>query len=89
MNDISTTVSIWLVAVAIGLATTTVALAQDDASDLDQSFRQQVQPLLVEYCLDCHDTGVAEGDVDLGQFSETGARQLHPELLAARAAGST
>ena len=80
MHDISTTVSTWRIALAIGVAFTAAALGQDDASDLDKLFRGQVQPLLAEYCLDCHDSGVAEGDVDLGQFSESDAWRRHPEL---------
>ena len=45
-----------------------------EAGPREQDFRQRVQPLLRQYCFDCHGNGESEGNLSLDAF--TNARQV-------------
>ncbi len=49
------------------------------AADAAAQFRQNIQPILVEYCYDCHADGANKGDVAFDQL-KTDAALLQPEL---------
>src|SRR5204863_2344842 len=64
----------WLVFVAASLAT----LAAGAPAAPSEQFRQTIQPILVEYCYDCHGDGMNKGQVAFDAFKS------HDELLAKR-----
>lgn len=45
------------------------AAEPDSFGTLDLEFTRDVRPLLTRYCLDCHATEAAEGDLDLERFA--------------------
>src|SRR5262245_36519921 len=58
-----------------------VALGSSDAStnrDASARFHKEVQPLLVEYCYDCHGEGMSKGNLAFDSFKSD------QELLARR-----
>ncbi len=61
-------------ALAVGLENS-VASAADAAAQ----FRKDIQPILKEYCSDCHADGVKKGDVSFDEFKND-AELLKPEL---------
>ena len=54
----------------------TAAFAAEDAL---VTFKREIQPILNQYCYDCHGAGVAKGGVTLDQFSTT-AELKDPKL---------
>src|SRR5436190_14255722 len=54
------------------------ALAAYAASAPSEQFRKTIQPILVEYCYDCHGDGMNKGQVAFDGFKS------HDELLAKR-----
>ena len=56
----------WLLA---GVAFTAACLqASDREEEVGARFRQHIQPILVEYCYDCHGDGMNKGNVAFDQF---------------------
>lgn len=62
--------------------------ASPDFSALAHSYEREARPLLVRYCLDCHDTATKKGELDLERFDtlvavrrETGVWQHVREQL--------
>jgi len=49
------------------------------AADAAASFRKDIQPILQEYCSDCHADGAKKGDVSFDEF-KSDAELLKPEL---------
>ena len=56
------------------------ALAAEDAL---VTFKREIQPILNQYCYDCHGAGVAKGGVTLDQFSTTAELKDHKLWLRA------
>lgn len=52
---------------AISLAAASLSASAAEA-DIQARFENRIQPLLATYCLDCHDSDVQKGDVDLSAF---------------------
>ncbi len=46
-----------------------VSLATPALADQKQAFEQTIQPVLKQYCLDCHSTKKQKGDLDLERFT--------------------
>jgi hypothetical protein len=72
-------------------AATLPAQTLDDAAPLAARFKAAVQPLLAQYCGDCHSADLAEGDVDFSRLatwpdaaSATQQWQLVDEMLRGR-----
>ncbi len=67
-------------ALAAGLA---IGLSHSlaSAADAAASFRKDIQPILQEYCSDCHADGAKKGDVSFDEF-KSDAELLKPELWA-------
>jgi hypothetical protein len=63
---------------AIGLAVSLSAVAAAAPTASPDHFRKTIQPLLVEYCYDCHGDGMNKGQVAFDGFKS------HDELLAKR-----
>jgi hypothetical protein len=62
----------------LGLVACLPALAADAAPAPSEQFRKTIQPILVEYCYDCHGDGMNKGQVAFDGFKS------HDELLAKR-----
>lgn len=58
----------------------TAAFAAEDAL---ATFKREIQPMLNQYCYDCHGAGVAKGGVTLDQFSTTAELKDHKLWLRA------
>ncbi|HLX60658.1 MAG TPA: DUF1592 domain-containing protein [Planctomycetota bacterium] len=58
---------------ALLLALSILAPAADDATNLQRSFHETVQPFLKTFCADCHATAKPKGDFDLKPFSSVEA----------------
>lgn len=54
--------------------------AAGDPAALQARFDQEIRPLLNRFCLDCHDTEVQKGDVDLSAFTSLQAVQADHRL---------
>jgi hypothetical protein len=52
----------------LGGALAVSAHAQDASAFVEQFFKDQIQPLVARYCLDCHSTEKQKGELDLQQF---------------------
>jgi hypothetical protein len=55
-------------ALGVGCVLAISVPAQDAATSSEQLFKDQIQPLLARYCLDCHSTEKQKGELDLEQF---------------------
>jgi hypothetical protein len=55
-------------ALGLGGALAVSAQSQDAAVSDEQFFKDQVQPLVARYCLECHSTEKQKGELDLEQF---------------------
>ena len=53
------------------------------AEDALVTFKREIQPVLNEYCYDCHGAGVAKGGVTLDEFSTTAELKDHKLWLRA------
>jgi hypothetical protein len=53
------------------------------AEDALVTFKREIQPILNQYCYDCHGAGVAKGGVTLDQFSTTAELKDHKLWLRA------
>ena len=52
------------------LLTSTVAVAQADSfTHLRDEYAAEIQPLLQDFCLDCHSADIQDGDLDLERFA--------------------
>ena len=61
------------------LSSSSVFAAADPKKD-GAVFKEQIQPLLKEYCLKCHSTEDQKGDLDLEVFSSLEAIKKHPKI---------
>lgn len=48
-------------------------------ADLDTTYQQQIQPLLKQFCLDCHSSDLKEGELDLERFSSLAEVRRDPK----------
>lgn len=60
-----------------------VSAAAVAAEDALVTFKREIQPVLNEYCYDCHGAGVAKGGVTLDEFSTTAELKDHKLWLRA------
>ncbi len=67
----------WLVLLLAFMAPLAVAM---DSAQLTQAFDTQIKPFLSTYCLDCHNSKQAKGDLDLSSFTK-GTSALAPSKL--------
>ena len=70
-------------AVAALLLSGVVPVAAVAAEDALVTFKREIQPVLNEYCYDCHGAGVAKGGVTLDEFSTTAELKDHKLWLRA------
>src|SRR6185295_11364180 len=71
------TVPCWL---AFGMVSAILCLAASGAEiPAVTQFRKEVEPILKEYCYDCHADGAKKGDVAFDEFTSDAAL-LHPAL---------
>ena len=54
-----------------------LALHQASAADVGAQFRKEVQPILKEYCYDCHGDGTKKGDVAFDELTSNDALLNH------------
>ena len=50
-------------------------------ADPKQAFKQTIQPVLKQYCLDCHSTKKQKGDLDLERFTSLDLVKRDPIVL--------
>jgi hypothetical protein len=66
---------------AIGLmAFTSTASLASDVSSAATEFRKDIQPILAEFCYDCHGDGAKKGNVSLDEFTSDQAMVENREL---------
>ncbi len=44
------------------------ALAEEEKENLEERFEREIEPIMVNYCYDCHGDGVKEGELALDDF---------------------
>jgi cytochrome c553 len=61
-------------------ATVGLGAEPESLEDLGQSYAQQVRPLLLTFCLDCHSTRKMEGELDLERFTSLAELRKDPRV---------
>ena len=64
----------------ISLAGSISPAAAEEARPAGDGYRNDVRPLLRQYCLDCHSTGKQKGDLDLERFTNLAEVLKHPRV---------
>lgn len=65
------------------LVCTTVAIAlflSGSAIGAERRFEQTIQPILRQYCVECHSTERKEGELDLEPFANSKTDAVHPKI---------
>ena len=53
---------------------------RSDASDFDQTYKQSIQPILQQFCFDCHGDGMSKGEVAFDAMHAHSERVTHKDL---------
>ncbi|MCX6952841.1 MAG: DUF1592 domain-containing protein [Verrucomicrobia bacterium] len=72
-----------LTMLAGGLVAMPLTAATPAKEDVIASFKREIQPVLNEYCYDCHGNGVAKGGITLDRFSTNSELRDHELWLRA------